>query len=44
MLLLSFQDSINFATPKAAAAANAPINVTFNAPKKGLTPVTLLLK
>ena len=32
------------ATPKAAPAARAPIRVTFKAPHKGLTPVTLLLK
>ena len=36
--------SKNFATPKAAAAANTPIRVTFNAPFIGSCPVTLLLK
>ena len=38
------QCSKSLATPNAAAAAKAPISVTFTAPHKGLTPVILLLK
>ena len=34
----------NLATPKAALAAAAPINITFNAPVNNGCPVALLLK